>query len=445
MRNTYVLLVLQALLTLLLFFSEKYVLYVTVALFLLMDLLLFISLFSKRWSYEELLTFAAVACSILFLAFFLYSRTFITTIFGACMILLFLVIAMLEYLSLPISTQRLERLQKPEEPAYPYDMEYDFDAIQRPQQKTVVSRSVPVQRHADESNAIRDKTAARAVAHELEREAKSLRDAEKMITDMEIYDAGRELTKESKALEDVQRQMDAAKKVQAAKEFNKEAIELMKVQQQIDQIKKLQQRQELEREARALKDVERKMKKVNTLNAGLELQREAKSLKDAERKMKKVNTINAGLELQREAKSLKDAERKMKKVNTANTGIELRRQAKSLKNAEKQINEIQFLNQQEKIVRQAKEIAKEQKEIDDMNKKNKSTAGKKIKSASKPKIRIVKVKDESFYFATDTGNSFHEPGCLSIKKVPKNKLTLFTSRKDAMKKGLQPCKVCIPR
>jgi len=419
MRNTYVLLVLQALLTLLLFFSEKYVLYVTVALFLLMDLLLFISLFSKRWSYEELLTFAAVACSILFLAFFLYSRTFITTIFGACMILLFLVIAMLEYLSLPISTQRLERLQKPEEPAYPYDMEYDFDAIQRPQQKTVVSRSVPVQRHADESNAIRDKTAARAVAHELEREAKSLRDAEKMITDMEIYDAGRELTKESKALEDVQRQMDAAKKVQAAKEFNKEAIELMKVQQQIDQIKKLQQRQELEREARALKDVERKMKKVNTLNAGLELQREAKSLKDAERKMKKVNT--------------------------ANTGIELRRQAKSLKNAEKQINEIQFLNQQEKIVRQAKEIAKEQKEIDDMNKKNKSTAGKKIKSASKPKIRIVKVKDESFYFATDTGNSFHEPGCLSIKKVPKNKLTLFTSRKDAMKKGLQPCKVCIPR
>jgi len=419
MRNTYVLLVLQALLTLLLFFSEKYVLYVTVALFLLMDLLLFISLFSKRWSYEELLTFAAVACSILFLAFFLYSRTFITTIFGACMILLFLVIAMLEYLSLPISTQRLERLQKPEEPAYPYDMEYDFDAIQRPQQKTVVSRSVPVQRHADESNAIRDKTAARAVAHELEREAKSLRDAEKMITDMEIYDAGRELTKESKALEDVQRQMDAAKKVQAAKEFNKEAIELMKVQQQIDQIKKLQQRQELEREARALKDVERKMKKVNT--------------------------INAGLELQREAKSLKDAERKMKKVNTANTGIELRRQAKSLKNAEKQINEIQFLNQQEKIVRQAKEIAKEQKEIDDMNKKNKSTAGKKIKSASKPKIRIVKVKDESFYFATDTGNSFHEPGCLSIKKVPKNKLTLFTSRKDAMKKGLQPCKVCIPR
>jgi hypothetical protein len=34
---------------------------------------------------------------------------------------------------------------------------------------------------------------------------------------------------------------------------------------------------------------------------------------------------------------------------------------------------------------------------------------------------------------------------MSIKDVPKNKLTLYTTKKDAMKKGLQPCGTCIPK
>jgi len=110
------------------------------------------------------------------------------------------------------------------------------------------------------------------------------------------------------------------------------------------------------------------------------------------------------------------------------------------------------LNQQEKIVKQAKEIAKAQKEIDAMNKDTKKSMTTIPKQAAKPtkikeivRVKTVKAKDESFYFATEDGNKFHEPGCLAIKKVPKNKLVLYTNKKDAMKKGLQPCSICIPK
>ena len=100
-------------------------------------------------------------------------------------------------------------------------------------------------------------------------------------------------------------------------------------------------------------------------------------------------------------------------------------------------------------MKQAKDIAKAQKEIDEMNKNTKKSIAKsmtvKANKTAVVKVKTVKAEDESFYFATDNGNKFHEPGCLAIKKVPKNKLTLYTSKKDAMKKGLQPCSVCIPK
>jgi len=72
---------------------------------------------------------------------------------------------------------------------------------------------------------------------------------------------------------------------------------------------------------------------------------------------------------------------------------------------------------------------------------NKDTKKSMVKQASKPtkvkeivRVKTIKAKEESFYFATEDGNKFHEPGCLAIKKVPKNRLVLYTSRKDAMKK-----------
>jgi len=367
--------IVQALLTLLLFFSEGYVRYTTIALFLLIDLILFIGLLVKRWSSEELLMFAALFCSGVFILFYIFMKSAMTTVFGVALMFLFLVLAMLDLISKSLSpkdSRKFEKLQKPEEPTYYYDVEYDPRVISRSDLSEQVRKPEPVMHINRSAPVTRGKLTAKAVAYELEREAQQLKDAQQMIKEMDIYNSERELIRESKELENAQKQIDALKnasnKVKDAKkattELKREAKEMMKVQKQIDDIKNIQ---------------------------------------------------------------------------------ELKKEAKAIKKADKQVKEIQFLNQQEKIVKQAKQIAKAQKQIDEMHKSAKKSLSEKPKVKEIVKVKTVNAKEESFYFATENGNKFHEPGCLAIKKVPKNKLTLFTSRKEAMKKGLQPCNVCIPK
>lgn len=407
MRNTYILMIVQALLTLLLFFSESYIKYATITLFILLDLILFISLLMEKWSYEELLTFSAIFCSAIFLVFYLFMKSILTTVFGIVLMLLFLVIAMLEFMGKSTinskDSRRFESLQRPEDPLYYYDIESEpgIKSVPEPvmhvKHERKISREVPHEQKSSEF--MKDKLASKAVAYELEREAQQLKNAEKLLNELEVYNAGQELLKETRAMQNVQRKIDSAKKAQAAQELQREAAELMKVQKQVDSVRTVQAAKELNREAAEIMKVQKQISNIKKLQQKQELDREVKTLKNAEQKIKQV----------------------------------------------------QFLNQQEKIVKQAKAIAKAQKEVDGMNKKNKKSIsktskkspGKKSKKVSN--IRTVRSKDESFYFATDNGNTFHEPGCLSIKKVPKNKLTLYTNRKDAMRKGLQPCRVCIPK
>lgn len=373
--------IIQALLTLLLFFSEGYVKYTTIGLFLLIDFVLFVNLLTKKWSFEELLTLAAIFCSGLFMLFYVFMKSTITTIFGIALMLLFLVIAMLDFIVQPINSKdardasKFEKLSLPQAPMQYYDVEYDkeYDSYWAQSHKYSQKRPEPVMHvtQTKKPSEVKSKLTARAVAYELEREAQQLKSAEKMIKDLKIYDAEKELLREAKAMEDAEKRMKTMtqsannkkkaennqKKAQVAKELKKEAAEIMKAQKQINEIKQIK---------------------------------------------------------------------------------ELQKEAASLNKAEKQVKEIQFLNQQEKIVTQAKAIAKAQKDIDTL--KNKKPAKQEI-----VKVKTVKAEEESFYFATENGNKFHEPGCLAIKKVPKNKLTLFTSKKEAMKKGLQPCNVCIPK
>lgn len=361
--------IIQALLTLLLFFSEGYVRYTTIGLFLLMDLILFASLLTKRWSVEELLLFATIFCSGIFMLFYIFMKSTLTTVFGVELMLLFLVIAMIDYISKPLSqpySSKFDKLQMPETPAYYYDVESDSSRVR--------ARPEPVMHIKSETkpSEVKSKLTAKTVAYELEREAMQLKNAEKLMKELQVYNAEKELLRETKTLQNAQKQMNimnaTVKKAQTAKQLKKEAVEIIKVQKQINDI----------------------------------------------------NKIKA-----------------------------LEKEAKTLKKAEKQVREIQFLNQQEKIVKQAKDIAKAQKEIDGMNKNTKKSMAKQVSKPAKVKeivrVKTVRAKEESFYFATEDGNKFHEPGCLAIKRVPKNKLILYTSRKDAMKKGLQPCSVCIPK
>jgi len=81
MKNTYIFMIVQALLTLLLFFSEGYVKYTTIVLFVVIDVILFASLLTKRWFVEEVLTFAAIFCSgIIHVILCVYEST-LTTVF----------------------------------------------------------------------------------------------------------------------------------------------------------------------------------------------------------------------------------------------------------------------------------------------------------------------------------------------------------------------------
>ena len=114
MKNTYILMIVQALLTLLLFFSEGYVRYTTIALFAFIDLILFVDLLMRRWSFEELLTLAAIFCSGIFMLFYIFMKSTITIIFGVALMLLFLVTAMLDLISKPAAHKdslRSEKLQ----------------------------------------------------------------------------------------------------------------------------------------------------------------------------------------------------------------------------------------------------------------------------------------------------------------------------------------------
>jgi hypothetical protein len=369
MKNVYILMIIQALLTLLLFFSEGYVKYTTMGLFLLIDLILFASLLTKKWSVEELLIFAAICCSGVFMLFYVFMKSVLTTAFGVALMLLFLVIAMIDYISKPLGqaySNKFDRLQMPEAPIYYYDTEHGEGRVRKGPEPVMHVKS------GTKPSEVKSKLTARAVAYELEREATQLKNAEKLMKDLQVYNAEKELLKETKTLKDAQKQIDianaVAKRAQVAKELKKEASEIMKVQKHINDIKKIKA---------------------------------------------------------------------------------LEKEAKTLKSAEKQVKEIQFLNQQEKIVKQAKAIAKAQKEIDHMNKDTKKSMAKQASKPAKVKevtrVKTVRAKEESFYFATEDGNKFHEPGCLAIKKVPKNKLILYTNKKDAMKKGLQPCSICIPK
>ncbi|RMD46797.1 MAG: hypothetical protein D6834_01940 [Aquificota bacterium] len=53
-----------------------------------------------------------------------------------------------------------------------------------------------------------------------------------------------------------------------------------------------------------------------------------------------------------------------------------------------------------------------------------------------------KYKKEKYYIAKKNGKVFHRPNCKFAKRI-KNKVK-FKSRKEAIKKGLRPCKFCKP-
>ncbi|MFC2133924.1 hypothetical protein ACFLTH_04845 [Bacteroidota bacterium] len=59
-----------------------------------------------------------------------------------------------------------------------------------------------------------------------------------------------------------------------------------------------------------------------------------------------------------------------------------------------------------------------------------------------PKKTAIK---QELIVSADNSTTYHVPSCRYVENVPKNKIQLFTSRKQASNKGLKACKICIVR
>ena len=105
-NNTYLFLIIQALLTLLLLFADSYVKYVSIVLFCLFDIVILFTLFGKKWLYAELFAFTTFFVSLLFLLLYIFAPSNITIIIGVGVMILFLLSALLMYKEYPVASMR---------------------------------------------------------------------------------------------------------------------------------------------------------------------------------------------------------------------------------------------------------------------------------------------------------------------------------------------------
>lgn len=468
----YVMLIAQALITVLMLFAEGLVKYLLIGVFCVVDIMILFSLIQKTWSHLEMFTFATFFTSLLFLMFYIFNSGTNTVLIGIGVTILFILSAMLMHTPAPhlpdLASSRLSSSQSITKPSIPqmprtYDVDtYDMDKFEKEiDEELNVQNYVPAQNNASLQKTISKnyttknevarndaKFKARAMAYELEREVAELKRAEKYVEKKDVEENESELVREAMELNKAQKYFERGEKIAElpqTKVHNQSKIPSQYPSQYIRQRTVDEKQRALERESQELEKANSYLEKRSSKDKQRELQgelkREASQLNNAEKLVEQRIAANVKSQLLAQAKKLKSAEKtaekylKTKSESVGQRKKEMKNEAKSLIDAEKQINRLQYLDQQEKMVGQAKAIAKAQKDIDALAKKTANVAVKKVSSKT----------SESLYFATKNGKNFHEPGCLAIKKVPKNKLILYTDKKAAMKKGLQPCRVCIPK
>jgi hypothetical protein len=202
-------------------------------------------------------------------------------------------------------------------------------------------------------------------------------------------------------------------------ELEREALALEKAEKYVDKKNISAEQDELQKEAFALT---RMQDQIN------ELTKAARKAKDS--KKERVLQTTGFSELQKEAKELQLAEKELEELDTLNKKYELIKEAGKLRKAEKQIEEVRSLNKQAELITEAQKIAQAQREFDIV--------------ASALKKNTKKITSKSFFVSKEGTKLYHKPNCKMIAKVPKNKLNLFTSKKDASKKKLTACKSCKP-
>ena len=297
-NNIYILLIIQALLSILLLFVESTTLYIALGLFLLIDVVVLASLFTRKWSAKELYVFITLFVSIIYLLFLFYNKGDLLMVIAIGQFILFILSAIISYektvprvLPAPVKPYTSDKWDESprkeqtrpillnEGPLETYDldaMEHDLDEMDKQ------SRA---KRKEDA------KTRARALAYELEREASELKRAERYVRKKEGEATQVELVREALAME------KAAKQASLVENALKDA--------------------ELKRQAKNLQDAEKKLKNVESESRKKDVLRQAKQLENAEKKVKELEFLDKQQELNRQAIELVKAQAEINKKKTS--------------------------------------------------------------------------------------------------------------------------------
>jgi hypothetical protein len=318
-NNLYLLMIFQAILTLILLFSESYVKYIAITLFCLIDIIMLFMLLRRSWGASEVFSLATFFYSLLFLMFYLFVQSAMSKILGIGLMLLFLLSALLVYEPQAKAPKKLPELAKPR--AIDNAEKYDMDKFEKElDQELMMQRKPAKQETRHEAKPIiksdDSKFRARALAYELEREAAELKRAEAYVRKKETSHA----------------------------------------------------ETELEREADELEKADYMLRQQQTSIDTAELEREAVELNNAEHYLELKDIQSKESELAREASELKKASSFIKSRTKDVKKKELTREAKRLEGAEKQIKQVNFLNKQEQVINEARRLAQAQKKIDELKK-----------------------------------------------------------------------------
>lgn len=268
-NNLYILLIIQALISLLLLFvepGEKMLFYSTLAVYVVLDFALFVKLFFRSWTGKNLYLFTTLFVSALYILFLIFIKGQMMILISLGVMILFLISAIIDYERTP-KTRELPIPQRPRiEPhrleTYDFEeMEHALDAIDRKKREDA-------------------RYSAKALAYELEREASELKRAENYVRKKDTELVKDELINEAKKLENASKQANIIENAVKEAQLKSQAKKLESAEKKLRDV-------ELKKEAKDLLDAEKKLKDIEFLNKQQEISKQAIELVKAQAKINK--------------------------------------------------------------------------------------------------------------------------------------------------------------
>ncbi|MGV8151099.1 MAG: hypothetical protein ACP5NV_05205 [Candidatus Woesearchaeota archaeon] len=272
-NNLYILLIIQALISLLLLFvepGEKVLFYTVLGVYIFLDFVLFIKLLFRNWTIRNLYLFTTVLVSALYILFLVFVKGQMMILTAVGVMILFLLSAIIDFEK--VKRKELPMPQKPKmsQTVETYDledMEHELDTMDKQKKEDAKYR-------------------AKAMAYELEREASELKRAENFVRKKNTELTEKEILSEAKKLETVGKQASIIEKAVKDAQLKSQAKKLEYAEKKIRDM-------EIKKEAKELVDAEKKIKELDFLSKQQELNRQAIELVKAQAQVDKKKKVNS--------------------------------------------------------------------------------------------------------------------------------------------------------